>query len=186
MKEELGEETGVRSEELGEETEVKRPPSTSSPTNSYLLSPNSFPPNSSPPTLRFANFRAGGRRNRCEPCTCRNRSHFFFLENGDAYNVDTGGTIWYQAAGSFEWKPRYRCRNYIPWSTGIGRLDHVMRDEQGFPGSESIRISRRIPCGRPDSGGFIGFQTDAGSCVVFLNGNIVYEGAYRSDCDAEL
>ena len=137
-------------------------------------------------TLRFANFRVPGKRNRCEPCTCRTRSDFYFLDDGSAYNVDSSGTIWYQAAYSFTWEQLYRCRNYIPWSNGVSRLDHVMRDEQGFPGRWSVLSSRRIPCGRPDSGSFIGFQTDVGSCVVFYKGKIVYEGSYRSDSNGSL
>jgi len=107
------------------------------------------------------------------------------LDDGSVYNVDTAGVIWYQAASSFVWRELYRCRNYIPWSGGVGRLDHVMRDERGFPG-DGGRLSSRVPAGRPMSGSFIGFQTDVTSCVVFLHGKIVYEGEYRSDCDAEL
>ena len=122
--------------------------------------------------MKFANFRGRGLRNRCEPCTCRTRSHFFHLDDGSVYNIDTAGTIWYQAANSYKWKKIYKCRNYIPWSGGVGRLDHVMRDERGFPGN--ARYSMRVPNGRPMSGSFIGFQTDFNSCVVFLHGKIVY------------
>jgi len=134
--------------------------------------------------MKFANLRVPGERNRCAPCTCRTRSHFFFLDDGSAYNVDTGGTIWFQSG--FNWTPVYKCRNYIPWSNGVSRLDHVMRDEQGFPGGGMMRSSRRVPVGKPHSGRFIGFQTDVGSCVVFYRGRIVYEGAYRSDSNAVL
>ena len=134
--------------------------------------------------MKFANFRSRGLRNRCEPCTCRTRSHFFFMDDNSAYNVDTGGTIWYQEADSYQWKQLYKCRNYIPWSGGVGRLDHVLRAANGstvYP-----NFSMRVPCGRPMSGSFIGFQTDFNSCVVFYQGSIVYDGEYRSDCDAEL
>ena len=134
--------------------------------------------------MKFANFRARGLRNRCEPCGCRPRSHFFMLDDGSVYNVDTAGTIWYQAVDSLQWSPLYRCRNYIPWSGAVSRLDHVLRNEQGF--SDNAQFSLRVPCGRPMSGGFIGFQTDTNSCVLFLNGTIVYEGEYRSDCDGQL
>jgi len=134
---------------------------------------SAFPPVYPPveeehPTLRFANFRARGKRNRCEPCTCRSRSHFFFLDDNSAYNVDTNGTIWYQAADVLIWKPLYRCRNYIPWSTGISRLDHKLRDAAGYNNSVTARESLKIPCGRPTSGSFIGFQTDNNSCVHSL------------------
>ena len=136
---------------------------------------------------RFANFRSGlgKRRNRCEPCGCRTRSHFFFLDDYAVYTVDTGGVIWYQAPHSFEWKRLYRCRNYIPWSNGVSRLDHVLRDASGRTGGQA-RYSLRIPCGRPESGSFIGFQTDTNSCVIFRHGELVYEGAYRSDCSGYL
>ncbi|MDR0329010.1 MAG: hypothetical protein LBI05_12025, partial [Planctomycetaceae bacterium] len=117
--------------------------------------------------MKFANFRANGLRNRCEPCGCRSRSHFFLLMDGSAYNVDTGGTIWFQGFDSFSWKPIYRCRNYIPWSSGIGRLDHKMRDANGSMNANSMRVSLEIPCGKPWSGSFAGFQTDTNSCALF-------------------
>jgi hypothetical protein len=133
--------------------------------------------------MKYANFR-NTLKNRCEPCQCRTRSHFFFCDNEDTYNVDTRGNIWYQAAGSFEWSKIYQCRNYIPWQSYVSRLDHVMRNEIG--GTADYRFSSRIPCGRPMSGDFIGFQTDINACVLFKNGQKVYEGKYRSDCDGAI
>jgi hypothetical protein len=140
--------------------------------------------------MRRAHFRRAEQKRRGSNCQCRVRSNFFFLDDGSAYNLDTAGTVWYQAANSLKWVAIHRCKDYIAWANGIGRLDHVIRVENGFAALLSSnwhwKRSTKVPVGRPTSGGFVGFQTGKNSCIVFHQGRLVYDGLYASDCDGVL